>query len=341
MGTFNATQTTGKANSVQGVETPFPKSLLQRLRRLNWRRLVGWIGVTLIVSGLLLLGLIAYQLWGTGFQTREAQRNLEAEFKSMVSTTTTSTTAAPTSTTEPEPITIPNPEEGDVIAHMYVKKMGLDVYVVEGVKYHDLKIGPGHYPDTPMIGQLGNVAIAGHRSTYDAPFGNIEVLEPGDKIQLQTTYGSFTYEVTGYEIVAPTDVDVIANPNPDVATLTLTTCHPKFSSSKRYIVYSKLVKESSTPVKIKTQTPKPDKVTSPSQDAFTEGWWHDSAAWPHVLGWTLALLSIVAGVLTARRRLSGRFRFTTAVACLVALVPFVFCLYFFYENVSRLLPTNL
>lgn len=311
-------------------------------KRFDWRRIIGGIGITLIVSGLLLLGLIAYQLWGTGIQTREAQRTLANEFNSLVASTSTTTTLPSTTTTEPQEVVIPDPEEGDVIAYLYIEKMNLDVYVVEGVRYRDLKIGPGHYPTTPMIGALGNAAIAGHRSTYDAPFGDIEKLEVGDQIDVQTTYGYFTYEVTGYEIVDPTSVEVIANPTPDVATLTLTTCHPKFSSDKRYIVYSKLVKEKSPPVTIKTETEnEPSVAPTNSEEAFAEGWWHDSAAWPHVIGWTLSLLAIVALVLGLRRRFKPQFKYTTLIAVGGFVIPFLICLYFFYENLSRLLPTNL
>lgn len=332
---------------MQGVDSPVdeveqPIKRWSWPKRVDWRRIIGGIGITLIVSGLLLLGLIAYQLWGTGIQTREAQRTLANEFNSLVASTSTTTTLPSTSTTEPKEIVIPDPEEGDVIAYLSIEKMNLDVYVVEGVRYRDLKIGPGHYPTTPMIGTLGNAAVAGHRSTYDAPFGDIEKLEVGDKIEVQTTYGYFTYKVTGFEIVEPTKVEVIANPTPDVATLTLTTCHPKFSSDKRYIVYSKLVKEKSPPVKIKTESgDEPTVAPTNSEEAFAEGWWHDSAAWPHVFGWTLSLLAIVALVFGLRRRFATRFKHTTLVAVGGLLIPFLICLYFFYENLSRLLPTNL
>jgi len=324
---------------INDVDPPIKRPLW--LKKVDWRRIIGGFGVTLIVLGLLLLGLIAYQLWGTGFQTREAQRSLANEFNSLVASTST-TTLPSTPTSEPKEIVIPDPEEGDVIAYLYIEKMNLDVYVVEGVRYRDLKIGPGHYPTTPMIGALGNAAIAGHRSTYDAPFGNIEKLEVGDTIDVQTTYGYFTYEVTGYEIVEPTSVEVIANPTPEVATLTLTTCHPKFSSDKRYIVYSKLIKEKSPPVTVTTEPGnEPTVAPTNSEEAFAEGWWHDSAAWPHVIGWTLSLLAIVALVLGLRRRYSTRFKHTTLAAVGGLVIPFLICLYFFYENLSRLLPTNL
>ena len=298
--------------------------------------------MTLIVSGLLLLGLIAYQLWGTGIQTREAQRSLEKDFQTLVTTTIpSSTTPGSTTPTSTTPITVEIPKNGEVIAHMVIPKMDLDVYVVEGVSYKDLRVGPGRYPNTPMIGQLGNAAIAGHRTTFGSPFGEIEKLEPGDDIILDTTYGRFTYQVTGYEVVRPTDVRVISNSTPDVATLTLTTCHPRFSSSKRYIVYSELVKQDAPSREIVVVPNKTDPAIQEPAVAFSEGWWHDSAAWSHVALWTAALLLIVGLVLLAKRLFSQRFRFTFPLALLLAAAPFSVCLYFFYQNLSRLLPTNI
>ena len=84
-----------------------------------------------------------------------------------------------------------------------IPKIGVDKIVVEGVGRNDLRKGPGHYPDTPMPGQPGNAAIAGHRTTYGAPFNRIDELEPGDEILVTTLQGPFTYEVTGTEIVTP------------------------------------------------------------------------------------------------------------------------------------------
>ena len=93
-----------------------------------------------------------------------------------------------------------------------------------GVQTADLKKGPGHYPDTPLPGQLGNAAIAGHRTTYGQPFYRIDQLQPGDEISSRRVQGRFVYAVTGSEIVCPSHSHVITTTDPTIATLTLTSC---------------------------------------------------------------------------------------------------------------------
>src|SRR5207248_3367813 len=108
--------------------------------------------------------------------------------------------------------------------------------VVEGTSASALKAGAGHYPQTPLPCDAGNVAIAGHRTTYGKPFANLDRLAPGDTVVLETPIGSCTYEVEKAPFaVSPNDFTVIAN-DPARRTLTLTTCHPKGSASQRLIV---------------------------------------------------------------------------------------------------------
>ena len=109
----------------------------------------------------------------------------------------------------------------------------------------DLRKGPGHYPDSPMPGQIGNAAIAGHRTTYGAPFNRIDELAPGDEITVLTTSGTFRYSVTGQLIVSPKQTEVL-NATPD-ATLTLTTCNPKYSARERLVVQARLEADHSPP----------------------------------------------------------------------------------------------
>ena len=112
----------------------------------------------------------------------------------------------------------------------------------------ELKKGPGHYPQTPMPGQLGNAAIAGHRTTYGGPFLEIDELEPGDEIIVTTPYGRFVYLTTTTEIVDADNWQVIATIDPTVATLTLTSCHPVGTASQRIIVHAELdLTQSDTP----------------------------------------------------------------------------------------------
>ena len=131
---------------------------------------------------------------------------------------------------------------GDSLTRIVIPDIDVDVVVVEGTTASALRAGAGHYPDTPLPCEVGNVGIAGHRTTYGRPFHNVDLLDVGDEITLQTPIGSCTYEVTTEPfVVAPTDIEVVAN-TPDEATLTLTTCHPKGSARQRLIVKATLVR---------------------------------------------------------------------------------------------------
>jgi sortase A len=111
--------------------------------------------------------------------------------------------------------------------------------VVHGVNPNDLKKGPGHMPGTVMPGQYGNAVISGHRTTYGGPFGNLDRMAPGDEFTVETLIGVHTYRVVSVELVHPTDTWVVQPM--DGAWLTLITCHPKYTSQQRMIVFSKLV----------------------------------------------------------------------------------------------------
>jgi sortase A len=130
---------------------------------------------------------------------------------------------------------------GDSLTRIEIPDIDVDVVVVEGTTASALRAGAGHYPSTPLPCEVGNVAIAGHRTTYGRPFHNVDLLEPGDRITLETPIGSCTYEVSEKPFaVAPTQTDVVAN-TPGESTLTLTTCHPKGSARQRLIIKARLV----------------------------------------------------------------------------------------------------
>jgi sortase A len=118
--------------------------------------------------------------------------------------------------------------------------------VVEGTSVADLKNGPGHIPGTALPGELGNVVVSGHRTTYGAPFNRLDELSPGSEIVLETRDGWFTYAVRSTSIVTPTSVEVTLpvpgdpTAKPDKRLLTLTTCHPKYSAQQRLIVLAEL-----------------------------------------------------------------------------------------------------
>jgi sortase A len=375
------------------------------------------VGKTLIAIGLLLFGFVAYQLWGTGIETARAQNSLENEFEDLLAGTPPST-AAPADTTpvdttpvdttpidttpvdttspdsvpataapEPAPVAgLPPVAEGDPIARIELPRIGVDKIVVAGVEKDDLKKGPGHYPETPLPGQLGNSAIAGHRTTFGQPFYDIDKLDVGDEIIVTTLAGRFVYRVTGQEIVSPSDYQVIATTDPTIATLTLTSCHPKYTARERIIVFAELDQEASTGVVAEptlnygrpldgadddddddnevdpTNTvaaPEagaesdpivPDDPTLESEpvpvddaqindgiaDAFADGWFSDPGANGQVLLWglLLAAIGVVAYLISRKTKRDW-------VGLLVGIVPFVIVLYFFFQNVNRLLPPNL
>lgn len=232
-------------------------------------RVLAALGRTMITAGVLILLFVAYQLWGTGIRTAQAQDDLEDDLAAQlaeadsatVSSTSTSTTRprpssttttgpdATTSTTRRRPPTTapPLPAEqlpapGEAAGRIVIERIGVDYVFVEGVGVADLKKGPGHYPETPLPGQAGNAAIAGHRTTYGAPFSAVDQLQPGDEIQVTTVQGTFTYEVRATEIVSPSQVEVLQADHWDWENaLTLTACHPKYSARQRMVVSADLV----------------------------------------------------------------------------------------------------
>jgi sortase A len=129
-------------------------------------------------------------------------------------------------------------EDGDPIGRLSLPEIGVSEVVVHGTGTGDLRKGPGHYPDTPLPGERGTVAIAGHRTTYGAPFRRLDQLERGDPIVLAMPYGRFSYRVERTRIVAPTDVSVIDRVAYD--RLVLSACHPLYSAAQRIVVFARL-----------------------------------------------------------------------------------------------------
>lgn len=380
-----------------------------------------------------MFGFVAYQLWGTGIETLRAQNKLESEYNSQLEThggtaatlgPTTSTSTAPVvtvtpittgpattsavgpATTLPDPATTVAPEPvpqnygdvqpGDVLARLKIPKIGLDFYIVAGVSVKDLRKGVGHFPNTPLPGQLGNSALAGHRTSHLQPFYSLDELKPGDEIQVFTKLGdAYAYIVTDSVVVNPSDYHVITDSDPKVATLTLVTCTPIGTSSHRLVVHATLDPTRSSaiglpvinygqpePIPVDTAalpgedtvptdsvptssgpagTAAPSSValdpapaadvttaTSPAatatstppasftDDAFSQGWFADGGAWPHVIAWFVAFGLLWYGLF----RLAKRFR-RLWLMFVVGFVPMVVVLYFLYENVNRLLPATI
>jgi sortase A len=232
-------------------------------------RLLGFVGRTLIVAGLFILGFVAYQLWGTGL---EEGRNQD-ELASSLARSAAASDAVDSATVDLDQLVsglskvrtdtapaVAAPAEGEPVGVIEIPRIDLQRVVVQGVAKADLKKGPGHYPGTPLPGQKGNAGIAGHRTTYGAPFNRIDEIQVGDKIILTTPQGRFEYTAIAGPgsdqapyVVDPSDVSVLADKGDN--RITLTACHPKYSAKQRIIVNAVLAS--------------PPAVTSPS-DARTE-----------------------------------------------------------------------
>jgi sortase A len=127
---------------------------------------------------------------------------------------------------------------GDAIGSIQIAAIGVNDSIIQGTDTANLQRGPGHYPETSFPGLGQTVAIAGHRTTYLAPFRNINTLSHGDKIVLNMPYGRFTYVVQYRQIVVPTDVGVIDNHGYD--RLVLSACNPLYSAAQRIVVFARL-----------------------------------------------------------------------------------------------------
>ncbi len=129
---------------------------------------------------------------------------------------------------------------GQAIGRLRVPRMGVNMILVNGTDHDTLKKGPGRDLRTFMPGQNRLVYIAGHRTTYLAPFSHIDKLRPGDRVTIEVPYGTFIYSVTGHRIVVSTDLSVLRSPRHEL--LELQACHPRFFASHRYIAYAQLLR---------------------------------------------------------------------------------------------------
>ena len=213
-------------------------------------RTIRVVGELLITFGLVLLLFCAYELWGTSLYTQRKQAALTESLQRKWHPRSTSSVPPGPVASEP-PYRYPKVPVGRTFAVLRIPEFGTDYHfaVVQGAGAEQLKKGPGHYlgeDGTAMPGQLGNFVVSGHRTTYLAPFEDIDELEPGDPIIIETDDTWFIYEVTRKDIVRPTDVEVAApvpfhpGKRPTERRITLTTCHPKYTARRRLIVFGKL-----------------------------------------------------------------------------------------------------
>ncbi len=317
-------------------------------------------GKACISAGVLILLFVAYQLWGTGIAEARSQRALKREFAASLATTATTAPVAPTTaprstdqptttTTTAPPAALPPPPSGSAVAIIKIPKIGVNSAVVEGVGVTDLEKGPGHYPHTPIPGQAGNAAVAGHRTTYGAPFYRLNELGPGDDIYVTTRDGAFDYRVMFSQSVSPSDVSVL-NPTRDNR-LTLTTCTPRFTATQRLVVVASLV----GPVDPRPPAP----VVAAASPATTipgdttGGTTGTASAPTTIAGTDVGSLSgqgastapavawgAVCAVVWALAWVGSR-RWRKWMAYVVAAPLFLVALYFFFENFARFVPANL
>ena len=218
---------------VPGRPRPPHRLLGDALRRPGGRRALSVLSIVLALAG---VGMFAYP-FATDLWSAQIQSRLRTEFTSPEYREAYKNRAI---------------KDGDTLTRIVIPSIEVDTLVVEGTTPAALKAGAGHYRDTPLPGEKGNVSIAGHRTTYGRPFNRLDEVKPGDVIYLDTPVGRFEYksvaEFPGGQpnprAVAPTDFTVVSPPsNPNDAWLTLTTCHPKGSAKQRLILRAVLVRQ--------------------------------------------------------------------------------------------------
>lgn len=213
------------------------------------RRYIRLLGTLLAVAGVLLLlwSLLVWQ-WQdpfTALYTKWKQRQLATQY---VKRTESFKPAIAKNTVAAERASIAREAKryrlsstrGEVIGRLRVPRMGVNMLLVNGTDHDTLKKGPGRDSRTFMPGENRLVYIAGHRTTYLAPFSHIDRLRRGDRVTIEVPYGTFIYAVTRHRIVKSTDLSVLRSPRYEV--VELQACHPRFFATHRYIAYAQLLR---------------------------------------------------------------------------------------------------
>ena len=225
-------------------------ALRTRAKATPGQRLLGGIGEILITLGIVLLLFVGWELWWTNIDAGRTQSQVISEFAQGLNV------GGPDASTAvgeadgdfgPAPITaIP---DGETFGIFYIPRFGKDFAhpVTNGVGMDVLNsVGIGHYPGTQEPGELGNFAVAAHRQTHGQVFWNIDKFQDGDKVYLQTRKGFYTYEWRDTEIVYPSQSEVLLpvphqpGVEPTASMLTMTSCHPPFTTRMRIIAYAEL-----------------------------------------------------------------------------------------------------
>lgn len=216
-----------RARAHYGVPRPYTGRSVTKARPQTLRAVLRFVASVMIVSGTLLIADAAITLkWEepvsaflAGRQQAELERKLEK---------------APARVLRKQPL------KGDAIGKLELPTLDRSYFLVEGTDSGSLRKGPGHYSDTPLPGERGTAAIAGHRTTYGAPFRTIDDLDRGDAIVASMPYGRYTYRVERTRIVPSTALWVKRRVGHD--RLILSACHPLYSAAERIVAFARLVK---------------------------------------------------------------------------------------------------
>jgi sortase A len=213
------------------------------------RRPVRILGTVLIVAGSLILvwALVVWQ-WQdpfTALYTKWKQHELASQYdkraRGYPTTISGTTLAAERASIAREAKRYrAHSKRGQAIGRIRVPRMGVNMVLVNGTDHDTLKKGPGRDARTFMPGENRLVYIAGHRTTYLAPFSHIDRLRAGDRVTIEVPYGTFIYAVTRHRIVKSTDLSVLRSPRHEL--VELQACHPRFFASHRYIAYARLLR---------------------------------------------------------------------------------------------------
>jgi len=302
------------------------------------RRVVDIIGRVLIGLGVLVLLFTAYQIWGTSVQEAQVQSGLRTQLQKDTSSDAVKRALAQESALDKlptgPPVAAPTtaaPAEGEPIGDIRIPVIGLNQVVVEGTNTPDLRKGPGHYTGTPLPGQTGNSAVAGHRTTYGHPFYNLDSVKVGDPIVLTTLQGIFVYDATKSFVVSPSDGTVVDNVIANQ--LTLTTCNPRFSATTRLVVQAKLAHSQLFPNSgLPVQKPVKGKVKPKSQSLAGDS----GVSLADALFWGFVTAIVVTGIFFAAHYLRRQRWLIYGVGAVGTLV----LLWFFFGAVSPLLPAS-
>lgn len=296
------------------------------------------IGKLFLLVGVVLLLFVPYLLWGTDILTAQSQATLRHELASELTprrVDSAPATAVPPTTGPPALAPhLADPPQGTAVGTIRIPAIGLSMAVVEGTGSAELRMGPGHYSGTPLPGEAGNSAIAGHRTTYLRPFYSLNALRTGDRIIVTTVQGTFTYRMTSSLIVSPDDVAVVApTAFPE---LTLTTCNPRWSATQRLVVHARLtasVLASGVPdsaVGTERLSPAARRLDAVALSGH-------GGHWPSALAWGAGVLVLAVALDEARRRLPGARR----VAVLTGgVLVWLAVLFYFFGAVGPLLPAS-